>query len=154
MAKVYQLEVLGNYTQAKWDQVSHSILFASSITPIASATPNGAGNSIIVTSNIDSSGALMGADYDLLANDSRPELTIEQSSGKFVDGNVIAVLCTLAEAQADLRNYMTFFATTGDTHLHVGVCNTTQSQDYTPQIIAQSRVRKMVSTQQVKNLGL
>ena len=154
MAKVYQLEVLGTYTQAKFDQVAHSVLFASSITPAALATPSGAGNSIIVTSNVDSSGALMGADYEILANDSRPELTIEQSSGKFVDGNMIAVLCTLAEAQSDLRNYMTFFATTGDVHLHVGICNTTQSQDYTPSIVANSRVIKMVSPTQVRNLGL
>ena len=155
MAKVYQLEVLGTYTQAKFNEYSHSLLFATAITPVAMTTPDAAGGkSIIVTSDVDSSNALTGTDYVLLGNDSRSELTVEQSSGKFVDGNMIAVLCTLSEAQSDLRNYMTFFAGSGDIHLHVGICNTTQSQDYTPDIIANSRVIKMVTPAQVKNLGL
>jgi hypothetical protein len=49
---------------------------------------------------------------------------------------------------------MTFYATTGDIHLHVGVCNTTQSQDYTPEIIANGRVIKMMTPSQVESLGL
>jgi len=53
-----------------------------------------------------------------------------------------------------LRDFMTFYATSGDIHLHVGVCNTTQSQDYTPAIIENSRVIKMVSPAQVESLGL
>ena len=155
MAKVYQLEVIGGFTQAQFDSVAHSLLFADSITPVSGATPGGTGgNSIIVTSGIDSSAGTIGADYDLLADDSRSEAAVTISSGKFVDGNLITVLCTLAEAQADMRNYMTFFASAGDIHLHVGVCNTTQSQDYTPDIIANSRVIKMVTPSQVKNLGL
>lgn len=153
MAKVYQLEVKGDYTQALFDAWAHSILFADSITPLAVSTPSGSGNSIIVTSSVDSSDA-SSADYELLADDSRSEAAITVSTGKFVEGNLIAVLCPSAEAQADMRNYMTFFATTGDTHLHVGLCNTTQSQDYTPDIIANNRVIKMVTPAQVKNLGL
>ena len=153
MAKVYQLEVKA-YAQASFNDVAHSLLFADSILCSANATPTGTGRSIIVTSTVDSSGTVLGADYDLLADDSRSEAAITQSSGKFVDGNLITVLCTSAEAQSDLRNYMTFFATTGDIHLHVGVCNTTQSQDYTPDIIANSRVLKMVTPAQIKNLGL
>jgi hypothetical protein len=90
----------------------------------------------------------------LLADDSRSEAAIQISTGKFVEGNMIAVLCPSSEAQSDLRNYMTFYATTGDVHLHIGICNTTQSQDYTPDIIANSRVLKMVTPAQVKNLGL
>ena len=153
MAKVYQMEVQGSYSQANFDNVAHSLLFADSITPVSSATPGGsAGNSVIVTSAVDSTD--LGTDYTLLADDSRSEAAITVSSGKFVDGNLITVLCTSAEAQSDLRNYMTFFATSGDVHLHVGVCNTTQSQDYTPDIIANSRVIKMVTPAQVKNLGL
>jgi hypothetical protein len=152
MAKVYQLEVLA-YTQAQFDNVAHSLLFADSITALAVSTPSGSGKSIIVTSAVDSTTANAG-DYVLLADDSRSEAALTVSSGKFVDGNLITVLCTSAEAQSDLRNYMTFFATTGDIHLHVGVCNTTQSQDYTPDIIANSRVIKMVTPAQVKNLGL
>ena len=154
MAKVYQLEVLGDYTQAKFDDVAHSILFADSITPLAVSTPSGSGNSIIVTSSVDSSGQTLGVDYELLADDSRSEAAITVSTGKFVEGNLIAVLCPSAEAQADMRNYMTFYSTAGDNHLHVGLCNTTQSQDYTPDIIANNRVIKMVTPAQVKNLGL
>tara|TARA_B110000285_G_scaffold138464_1_gene155019 strand:- start:21 stop:482 length:462 start_codon:yes stop_codon:yes gene_type:complete len=153
MAKVYQLEVSGSLNQANFDKVAHSLLFADSITATGVSTPDGvAGKSIIVTSGVDSDD--LGSDYELLADDSRSEAALTVSSGKFVDGNLITVLCSSAEAQADMRNYMTFFASTGDIHLHVGVCNTTQSQDYTPEIIAQSRVIKMVTPAQVKNLGL
>jgi hypothetical protein len=152
MAKVYQLEVVA-YNQPTFDEFAHSLLFADSITPVAVNVPEGAaGNSIVVTSGVDSSAP--NADYKLLANDSRSEAAIEVSTGKFVEGNMIAVLCPSSEAQSDLRNYMTFFATSGDIHLHIGICNTTQSQDYTPDIIANSRVLKMVTPAQVKNLGL
>jgi hypothetical protein len=154
MAKVYQLEVLGTYTQADFDSVAHSLIFADSITPTAVSTPSGAGNSVIVASSIDSNSTVLGNNYELLADDSRSEAAITVSTGKFVEGNLIAVLCPSAEAQADMRNYMTFFATTGDIHLHIGLCNTTQSQDYTPDIIANNRVIKMITPAQVKNLGL
>ena len=154
MAKVYQLVVYGAYTQAQFDNVAHSLLFADSITPVFTQTEGGTNNkSVIVTSAVDSTES-NAAYYELLADDSRSEAALTVSSGKFVDGNLIAVLCTSAEAQSDMRNFMTFFATTGDIHLHVGVCNTTQSQDYTPDIIANSRVIKMVTPAQVKNLGL
>jgi hypothetical protein len=154
MAKVYQLQVAA-YSQANFDSVAHSLLFADSITPVLTQTEGGVNtNNIIVTSAVDSSNTGLVSDYELLADDSRSEAALTVSSGKYVDGNLIAVLCTSAEAQADMRNYMTFFATTGDIHLHVGVCNTTQSQDYTPDIIANSRVIKMVTPAQVKNLGL
>ena len=153
MAKVYQLEVLGTYTQANFDLFAHSLLFADNIVPVSGTTPQGAGgNSIIVTSGVESES--IGADYDLLADDSQSEVSVDISSGKFVEGNLIAVLCPTAEAQSDLRDFMTFYATSGDIHLHVGVCNTTQSQDYTPAIIENSRVIKMVSPQQVTSLGL
>lgn len=154
MAKVYQLEVLGDYTQAKFDEWSHSLLFADSIQPIADSTPSAGGNSIIVTSGVESTGATTGADYELLADDSQSEISVDISSGKFVEGNLIAVLCPTSEAQSDLRDFMTFYASSGDIHLHVGVCNTTQSQDYTPAIIENSRVLKMVSPAQVISLGL
>lgn len=153
MAKVYQLEVLGNFTQAQFDDFAHSLLFADTITPVYVDTPTGGpGASIIVTSGVESSD--FGGDYQLLADDSQSEVSVDISSGKFVEGNLIAVLCPTAEAQSDLRDFMTFYATSGDIHLHVGVCNTTQSQDYTPAIIENSRVIKMVSPQQVISLGL
>ena len=154
MAKVYQLSVDGSDTQASFDLFAHSLLFADSIQPVFTQTEGGSNTKcIIVTSGVESS-VHTAARYELLADDSRSESAIQISTGKFVEGNMIAVLCPNSEAQSDLRNYMTFYATTGDIHLHIGICNTTQSQDYTPDIIANSRVLKMVTPAQVKNLGL
>lgn len=155
MAKVYQLKVTGAYNQAQFDNVAHSLLFADSITPVFTQTEDGNNNkNIVVTSGVESSDAGISGDYELLADDSQSEVSVDISSGKFVEGNLIAVLCPTAEAQSDLRDFMTFYATSGDVHLHVGVCNTTQSQDYTPAIIENSRVIKMVSPAQVESLGL
>jgi len=152
MAKVYQLEIVA-HSQAIFDGYAHSLLFAENIQPLSGATPAGsAGNSIVVTSAVESEATT--SDYDLLADDSQSETSVDISSGKFVEGNLIAVYCPTSEAQSDLRDFMTFYATSGDIHLHVGVCNTTQSQDYTPAIIENSRVIKMVSPAQVLSLGL
>lgn len=155
MAKVYQAAVRGIYTQAQFDGIAHSLLFADSIVPIFTQAEQGTNErAIIVTSGVESDGSAISGHYELLADDSQSEVSIDISTGKFVEGNLIAVQCTTAEAQADLRDFMTFYATTGDVHLHIGVCNTTQSQDYTPAIIANSRVLKMVSPAQVQSLGL
>jgi len=156
MAKVYQMIVDGGYTQSNFDQVAHSLLFADSIRPVFTQTEGGTNNkSIVVTSGVESE-VFTGLSqyYELLADDSQSEVSVDISTGKFVEGNLIAVLCPTSEAQSDLRDFMTFYATSGDIHLHVGVCNTTQSQDYTPDIIANSRVIKMVSPAQVQTLGL
>lgn len=154
MAKVYQCEVYA-YTQPQFDNIAHSLLFADSIIPQLSAneTFTGVRNVINVTSGVESSEPTA-TGYQLLADDSQSEVSVDISSGKFVEGNLIAVLCTVSEAQSDLRDFMTFYATSGDIHLHVGVCNTTQSQDYTPAIIESSRVLKMLSPAQVESLGL
>jgi hypothetical protein len=156
MAKVYQLAL--NYTnvgtQAKFDKYSHSLLFAEQIICGYTQAEGGTNEkAIVVTSGVDSE-VPDTAFYELLADDSQSEVSVDISTGKFVEGNLIAVWCTTAEAQADLRDFMTFYATSGDIHLHVGVCNTTQSQDYTPAIIENSRVLKMVSPAQVESLGL
>jgi hypothetical protein len=154
MAKVYQLAILGDYTQAQFDSWAHSLLFADNIQPVytrAEGDTNTKG--IVVTSGVESE-ANPASFYELLADDSQSEVSVDISSGKFVEGNLIAVLCPTSEAQSDLRDFMTFYATAGDIHLHVGVCNTTQSQDYTPAIIENSRVIKMVSPAQVESLGL
>jgi hypothetical protein len=153
MAKVYQLEVLGNYNQATFDGFAHSLLFADSINCIYSDTPNATpGRSVVVTSGVESTD--FGAEYVLLADDSQSETAIDIATGKFVDGNLIAVLCTTAEAQEDMRNFVTYMATSGDIHLHIGLCNTTQSQDYTPGIVSNNRVIKMMTPSQVQSLGL
>ena len=153
MAKVYQL-IVTPYSQAQFDDVAHSLLFADSIVPVFTQTEVGSNNkNIIVTSGVESR-EFAANNYELLADDSQSEISVDISSGKFVEGNLIAVLCPTSEAQSDLRDFMTFYATAGDIHLHVGVCNTTQSQDYTPAIIENSRVLKMISPAQVLSLGL
>ena len=155
MAKVYQLAVQGIYTQADFDLFSHSLLFADSIAPVFTQTEGGTNNkNIVVTSGVENSVSGSHTWFELLADDSQSEVSVDIASGKFVEGNLIAVLCPTSEAQSDLRDFMTFYATSGDIHLHVGVCNTTQSQDYTPAIIENSRVVKMVSPAQVESLGL
>ena len=155
MAKVYQLNVVGGYNQASFDEFAHSLLFADSIQPVYTQTEAGTNNkAIVITSGVESSGTSLPTNYELLADDSQSEVSVDISSGKFVEGNLIAVLCPTSEAQSDLRDFMTFYATSGDIHLHVGVCNTTQSQDYTPAIIENSRVLKMISPAQVESLGL
>lgn len=152
MAKVYQME-LDAPSQANFDNYAHSLLFADSIQSAFVQANEGANNKvIIVTSGVEST--VVTDLYTLLADDSQSEVSVDISTGKFVEGNLIAVWCTTAEAQSDLRDFMTFYATSGDIHLHVGVCNTTQSQDYTPAIIENSRVLKMVSPAQVESLGL
>jgi hypothetical protein len=154
MAKVYQMNVLGSYSQSEFDNVAHSLLFADSLNPVQSQTETGVNtHNLVVTSGVEST-ATSASTYELLADDSQSEVSVDISSGKFVEGNLIAVLCPTSEAQSDLRDFMTFYATSGDIHLHVGICNTTQSQDYTPAIIENSRVIKMVSPAQVLSLGL
>jgi hypothetical protein len=154
MAKVYQAQCRGDYTQAEFDLYSHSLLFADSIQPIYNTGPEGGPdeNCVVVTSGVEMTDIVN--EVVTLADDSQSEVSIDISTGKFVEGNLIAVLATTSEAQSDLRDFMTFYSSTGDIHLHVGVCNTTQSQDYTPAIIANSRVLKMLSPAQVESLGL
>lgn len=155
MAKVYQLGILGTFSQADFDVVAHSLIFADSIVPCYVQTEGGTNSkAIIVTSNVESSDTGITTQYELLADDSMSEVSVDIATGKFVEGNLIAVLCTNAEAQSDLRDFKTFYATSGDVHLHIGVCSTTQSQDYTPDIIANSRVIKMMTPAQVQSLNL
>ncbi len=156
MAKVYQLE-LDAPTQAQFDPYAHSLLFAESIYPhfIQDSNTGVQEKQIVVTSGVEStdSGTISNT-YHLLADDSQSEVSVDISTGKFVEGNLIAVWCPTSEAQSDLRDFMTFYATSGDIHLHVGICNTTQSQDYTPDIVANNRALKMLSPAQVISLGL
>ena len=152
MAKVYQL-LNKAWSQAEFDKIAHSIIFAESRIPTyAHGEGDTYGPSLIVTSNVESED--LGANYIVLGDDSQSEVSVDISTGKFVEGNLIATVSTVAEAQSDLRDFMTFYNPSGDLHLHVGICNTTQSQDYTPAIIENSRVIKMMSPAQVESLGL
>ncbi len=156
MAKTYQMRLTATVsgTQANLDDYGHSLLFADSIVPVYTQTEGGTNTpQIVVTSSADSTD-FDSDQYQLLADDSQTEVSIDISTGKFVEGNIIAVWCTTAEAQNDLRSFVTYFALSGDIHLHVGVCNTTQSQDYTPDIIANSRAMKMLTPAQVAQIKL
>lgn len=97
MAQVYQLEVIGAQSQTDFDKYAHSLMFAESIQPVYVTTdisPNQ--NCVIVTSNVESED--IGATYIKLADDSQSETSVDISTGKFVEGNLIAVLCLLSEA--------------------------------------------------------
>lgn len=156
MAKIYQLGLVAvdAGSQSDLNSYGHSLLFADSIQPVYTQTEGGNNRpQIVVTSGVESTD-FDGAMYQLLADDSQSEVSVDISTGKFVEGNLIVTWATVSEAQADLRDFMTFYSATGDIHLHVGVCNTTQSQDYTPAIIENSRAKLMISPAQVESLGL
>jgi len=90
----------------------------------------------------------------LIADDSAVETQFEQSVGKFVDGNLIFGYAPLTEIKADVRNYI-FYSATGSTTegFFTGVCNTTQSQDYTPALVSNSRNLLMISADQARSLA-
>jgi len=92
--------------------------------------------------------------YQLLADDSAVETQFEQSVGKFVDGNLIFGYAPLTEIKSDVRNYI-FYSTTGSATegFFTGVCNSTQSQDYTPDLVSNSRNILMISAEQAASLA-
>jgi hypothetical protein len=154
MAKVYQLE-LSTYSQAQFDLVAHSLLFASNIAPFwGGGSGNPDGNSIVVTSNVESSSPAGDSRYKVLADDSQSEVAVDIATGKFVEGNIITGIAPLAEIQSDIRDFVTYEIDGSDSKFFVGICSTTQSQDYTPDIVANSRVTKMLTPAQVKSLNL
>ena len=154
MAKTYQLETAA-YSQAQFDNVAHSLMFASSIVPIwGGGSGNPDGHSLIVTSNVESNNPAGDSRYKVLADDSQSETAVDIATGKFVEGNIIAGIAPLSEIQSDVRNFVTYEIEGVDTKFFVGVCSTTQSQDYTPDLVANSRVTKMLTPAQVKSLNL
>ena len=155
MAKTYQIEAFGDVNQTTFDNVAHSFLFADSVVPVYSAdTANPNTFQLIVTSNVESSPLSYNADAKILADDSRSEVSVDIATGKFVEGNIICGVAQLAEIQNDVRDFVTYTTSTTGYYWFVGVCATTQSQDYTPDIIANSRVIKMLTPAQVKSLNL
>lgn len=154
MAKTYQLELTSTYSQSALNEVAHSILFASSIVPHWGGTGgNPDGHSIVVTSNVESVSTTAGSLYKLLADDSQSEISIDIATGKFVEGNIIVGFAPTNEIQSDVRNFV-MYETGSDVKMFVGVCATTQSQDYTPDLVANSRPTVMLTPAQVKSLNL
>ena len=106
MAKVYQLSLTAD-SQANFDKYAHSLLFADTINPVYTQTEGGTNTSnIVVTSGVESE-SHESTRYQLLADDSQSEVSVDISAGKFVEGNLIAVWCPTSEAQSDLRDFMT-----------------------------------------------
>ena len=86
MAKVYQLAVDATSvgTQANFDDYAHSLLFADSINPVYTQAENGVSTpAIVVTSSVESIDP-SSAYYQLLADDSQSEVSVDISSGKVI----------------------------------------------------------------------
>lgn len=158
MAKTYQQRILGDITQADFDGIAHSLLFADKIEcgfHQGDGTLDVTYNYLQVTSNVESVWTGGNAThYEVLADDSQSEVSVDIATGKFVEGNIICGVAPLSEIQSDVRDFVTYNNAGSDKKWFIGVCATTQSQDYTPDIIANSRVIKMMTPAQVKSLNL
>ena len=155
MAQVYQFTVANTDTQAEVTAIGNSILFADSILPTFFSGENAGSlaNRLIVTSNVDiDQTALSGADFEILADDSQSELSVDISTGKFVEGNLICGYAPLTEVQTDVRDFVAYKSGT-DNVWFKGVCSTTQSQDYTPDLVANSRPIHMLTPAQVASIN-
>jgi hypothetical protein len=130
--------------------IGATLLFADST--IVEAPESDGPNRIKVTSRF-AAGDAATSDVTLLADDAETELQFEQSTGKFVDGNLIAGFAPLTEIKNDVRNYI-FYPTVADSTegVFTGICNSTQSQDYTPALVANSRPILMISPAQALTL--
>jgi hypothetical protein len=156
MAQVYQFKVANTTTQAEITAIGNSILFADSIAPMYVQTEPAGGttNLLVVTSNVDiDTSALDVNDYEILADDSQSELSIDISTGKFVEGNLICGYAPLTSVQTDVRDFVAYKQAGSDNVWFKGVCSTTQSQDYTPDLVANSNPIHMLTPAQVASIN-
>jgi len=156
MAQVYQFALGYLDTQAEVTAIGNSILFADSIQPMyTTGDPGGALlNNLVVTSNVDiDQTALSAANFEILADDSQSELSIDISTGKFVEGNLICGYAPLTSVQTDVRDFVAYKQNGTDNVWFKGVCSTTQSQDYTPDLVANSNPIHMLTPAQVASIN-
>lgn len=156
MAQVYQFRLDATTSQAEVTAIGNSILFADNIEPRLSISESGASpvNILTVTSNVDiDTSALTAADYEILADDSQSELSIDISTGKFVEGNLICGYAPLTSVQTDVRDFVAYKQNGSDNVWFKGVCSTTQSQDYTPDLVANSNPIHMLTPAQVASIN-
>ena len=156
MAQVYQFTVETVTSQAEVTAIGNSILFADNIIPtfLSGEASGSLVNRLIVTSNVDiDQTQLTAADYEILADDSQSELSIDISTGKFVEGNLICGYAPLTEVQTDVRDFVAYKEHGADNVWFKGVCSTTQSQDYTPDLVANSRSIHMLTPAQVASIN-
>lgn len=156
MAQVYQFQMNLNTTQAEVTALGNSVLFADSIIPVFYHPESGASvaNHLLVTSNVDiDTSALDASSYEVLADDSQSELSIDISTGKFVEGNLICGYAPLTSVQTDVRDFVAYKQSGSDNVWFKGVCSTTQSQDYTPDLVANSNAIHMLTPAQVASIN-
>ena len=149
MAKVVQLEVK-TYTQSQWNGFAHCFLLADSIIPFRYA-PSGdplvnSKLDLLITTDIESDINQVNAD------DSASEIAIDISTGKWVAGNLVCGIAPLQDIRNDVRDFVTYQIGEDDSFLFKGVANTTQSQYYVPDILADSNVLLQLTPDQVKTL--
>lgn len=157
MAQVYQFNLASVNSQAEVTSIGNSVLFADAIHPSYSMSEAGTGpiNILTVTSNVDiDQTVISGANIEILADDSQSELSIDISTGKFVEGNLICGYAPLTEVQTDVRDFVAYKQNGSDNVWFKGVCSTTQSQDYTPDLVANSQPIHMLTPAQVASLNL
>jgi hypothetical protein len=155
MAQVYQFQINAVNTQSEVTAIGNSILFADDISPRLSSSEAGVSprNILVVTSNVDiDQTALSTGDYEILADDSQSELSIDISTGKFVEGNLICGYAPLTSVQTDVRDFVAYKENGSDNVWFKGVCSTTQSQDYTPDLVANSNPIHMLTPAQVASI--
>jgi len=156
MAQVYQFTLNYLTTQAEVTAIGNSILFADSIQPIyCTGDPTSTlNNNLVVTSNVSiDESALTANEYEILADDSQSELSIDISTGKFVEGNLICGYAPLTSVQTDVRDFVAYKQNGSDNVWFKGVCSTTQSQDYTPDLVANSNPIHMLTPAQVASIN-
>jgi hypothetical protein len=156
MAQVYQFQIQNLNTQAEVTAIGNSILFADSINPryVTNEAGSAVANILVVTSNVDiDTSALAANEYEILADDSQSELSIDISTGKFVEGNLICGYAPLTAVQTDVRDFVAYKQNGSDNVWFKGVCSTTQSQDYTPDLVANSNAIHMLTPAQVASIN-
>lgn len=158
MANTWQFKLARITSQAKVSAVANSFLFADDIVPMfvqSEGSVDNAENCAIVTSNVTiDEGVLSAADYEILADDADSEVSVDISTGKFVEGNLICGYALYTEVQNDVRNFVTYKINGSDFVWFKGICSTTQSQDYTPLMLTNNRAIHMLTPEQVASVSL
>jgi hypothetical protein len=143
-------------SQAKVSNLGPAVLLSSNIVPTFN---DGEGTTsarrIIVTTNVAANfTGQTAADYELLADDSRSEVSVDISTGKFVKGNYIVGFAPRDLISSDVTDFVEYFDA-GSNALFIGRCSTTQSQDYTPGLVSSaSSYIFMLTAGQVAGLKL
>lgn len=143
-------------TATKLANLGKSVLLSNNIVPtINQGEGTTSARRIIVTTNVDPDfTGQTAADYETLADDSRSEVSIDISTGKFVKGNYIVGFCPVELIAADVTDFIQYFDGGGNA-LFVGRCSTTQSQDYTPALVSDPQAYiYMLTPGQVQSLNL